>query len=201
MISPGCSAVANGAGARTRAAPACARCRGPAITTDVGGKGRQRHQPVGRRVGMGQAAADRAAVAHGAVGDAPATAASQPGVASGTAPSSISAWVVAGAVGDGASPSSTAARSSGARDDLDQREGRASRRFSIGPSDWPPASGLPPASASSRRACRKVPRGCVARTAAGFTLAAALRAAQPAPARASIGRRITSAPRARPARR
>ena len=56
----------------------------PAIV-DLGAQRRQAGQPVGRRIGVREAAADRAAIAHGAVGDAARNRRRKPPVGSGNA--------------------------------------------------------------------------------------------------------------------
>ena len=124
--------------------------------------------PVGRRIGMRQAAAQRAAIADGAVGDAGATCCNGVPRSSSCTPSSISAWVTAAPTRS--PPSCRVTVRSSARPEMSMTTGgRASRRFSMGPSDCPPAMSLarPSCARSARKASCSEP-GRVYSNAAAF---------------------------------
>ena len=137
--SPGASAVSN--------APAMKRSTGrrrwPAgpRTIGLGAERGERRDPVRGRIGMGEAAADRAAVAHGAIGDRARD------LGQGAVGGIGHAAVLDVGVGDAGADQQaivlgSARSSSGTAVMSTSRSGCARRRLSIGPSDWPPASGF-----------------------------------------------------------
>ena len=130
------------------------RAPGRAGDLDRAAEGEQRHGQVGRRVGVRERAAERAAVAdlrvadlRGGVRRIGASAFTR------SEPATSACRVVAPMASS--SPSSRMPDSSGIRAMSISTAGWASRSFIIGSSEWPPASSLAssPCSASSDRAC------------------------------------------------